>query len=388
MRRIPRTAIYLGLASFFTDLAAEAVYPHFPKFLTTELGATLVFVGIFEGMAEMTAAIFKFIGGWASDRKGSPKTWVLAGYAMANTWRPLIGLVSTPVQALGLRMADRVGKGLRTATRDKWLSEVTPAEDRGRVFGFHRSMDHLGGVLGPLLSILFLWSFPGAIRELFLITLIPGLIALFMVALAPAPPSPTPHVRHAAADSPARISPKLRRYLFILGIFAFANASEAFLLLRFGELGATPVQVSLLWMGLHAVMALTSSFGGIFSDRRGRRVSILMGWGVFIISYLGMAHAANSAVFTLFFLSFGLFSSLTESAEKALVAEGTPLSARGRAYGTLHLVNGVMILPSSLAAGWVAQTWNLSIALQVCAGIASVAALLLALDLRKKFTGN
>jgi MFS family permease len=388
MRRIPRAAIYLGFASLFTDLAAEAVYPHFPSFLTTELGATLVFVGIFEGMAELTAAVFKFIGGWASDRTGSTKTWVLSGYAMANTWRPLIGLVSTPIHALGLRMADRIGKGIRTATRDRWLSEITPPEERGRVFGFHRAMDHLGGVLGPLFSIVFLWVYPGAIRELFLVTLIPGLLAVVMVFLAPATPPPSEVIKKQSISSTHHMSSKLKRYLLILGVFAFANSSDAFLLLRFSELGATPLELSLLWMGLHAVMALTSSWGGVFSDQRGRRRSILLGWGVFIFSYLGMAHVSEKIYFVFFFLIYGLFSSLTESAEKALVAEEAPVSSRGKAYGTLHLINGVMLLPASLFAGWIAQVWSLEVALKVGASVAAVAALLLAAQVRKKSTAH
>jgi MFS family permease len=247
-------------------------------------------------------------------------------------------------------------------------------------------MDHVGGVLGPVFSILFLWAFPGAIRELFLVTLIPGLIALFMVILAPTPQRSLTLTQKPTHHSPTRISPKLKRYLFIVGVFAFANASDAFLLLRFSELGASAMQVSMLWMGQHAVMALTSSMGGVFSDQRGRRVSILLGWSVFVVSYLGMAHAPSAAVFVVFFLFYGLFSSFTESAEKALVAEEAALETRGRAYGVLHLVNGIMLLPASLTAGWVAQTWSLSIAMQVCAVVALVAALLLAFELRRKIT--
>lgn len=182
--KISKPVFYIGLVSFFTDTSSEAIYPLLPVFLTSVLGATPAFIGLLEGVAESTASITKFIFGWLSDRTGKREPLVIGGYSIANIIRPLIGFATAPWQVLTLRFTDRIGKGMRTAPRDAWLASLSTPETRARVYGFHRSMDHAGAVLGPILATIFLWFYPEKYRPLFLLTLIPGLLAVVFIFAA------------------------------------------------------------------------------------------------------------------------------------------------------------------------------------------------------------
>ena len=182
---LSRPVWLLGWVSFFTDMASEMVYPLLPLFLTQVLGAGAMSLGVIEGAAEAANSGLKILSGWLADRWRSPKKLVLAGYGLASVVRPLIGFATAWPQVLAIRFADRLGKGIRGAPRDAMLAGFAPAETRGRVFGFHRAMDHAGAVTGPLLASAFLYFYPGDYRTLFALTIVPGVIVILFILRVP-----------------------------------------------------------------------------------------------------------------------------------------------------------------------------------------------------------
>lgn len=178
--KYPKAVIFLGLASLLSDIASESIYPIIPFFLTASLGASVVFVGMLEGVVEAVSSFTKLWAGYISDKQRSVKPFVVWGYSISNLLRPLLALTTAPWQVLGLRFGDRIGKGIRSSPRDAWLGQYADGSNRGRIFGFHRGMDHAGATIAPLLASGFLWVFPGEHRWLFAATLIPGVIAIFL----------------------------------------------------------------------------------------------------------------------------------------------------------------------------------------------------------------
>jgi MFS family permease len=281
---LPRPVWLLGWVSLVTDLATEMVYPLLPIFLTRVLGAGAMSLGLIEGVAEAANSVFKVASGRLADRTGAPKRIVLAGYGLSSTVRPLIALASTWTHVLGLRLVDRLGKGIRTAPRDAMLARFAPDHLRGRVYGVHRAMDHAGAVLGPLVASLFLYLYPGEYRTLFALTIVPGIIVILILLRVPEPERMA--AKASAHDETAGqlgrpASAERRRFyraLAVILVFSFGNASDAFLLLRMTDLGVAVVWIPLVWSGLHVVKVVSSVVGGDLSDRLGRRTLIAAGW--------------------------------------------------------------------------------------------------------------
>ena len=167
-RRLPRNVKLLGWASLLNDVASEMIFPLLPQFLITFLGGNRFQLGLIEGAADSAGSLVKLWSGGRSDRGGGRKPFVVFGYALAAMVRPLCGIIVFPWQLFGVRIADRIGKGIRTSPRDALIADSTEPEIRGRAFGFHRGMDHLGAAVGPLLAAAFLWCWPDALREMFL----------------------------------------------------------------------------------------------------------------------------------------------------------------------------------------------------------------------------
>ena len=353
---LPRPVWLLGWVSFFTDTATEMIYPLLPMFLTRVLGASAMSIGVIEGIAEAANSILKVLSGRLSDRSGSPKPLVLAGYAISSAVRPLIAIATAWPHVLGLRFADRVGKGIRGAPRDAMLATFADPQQRGRVYGFHRAMDHAGAVLGPLLASLFLFIYPGEYRTLFALTIIPGIIVI--VLLMRVPSVRTRH-RPEAANAAGQVSAsteqtrrsELTRALAVILLFSLGNASDAFLLLRLSDLGIAAAWIPLLWSALHAVKVVSSAVGGDLSDRFGRRTLIAIGWLVYALVYAGFGFFESPAIVVAVFLAYGLYFGLTEGAEKAWVADLTEPSHRGTAFGYYNAILGTGSLAASVLFG-------------------------------------
>jgi MFS family permease len=358
---LSRPVWLLGWISFFTDSASEMVYPLLPLFLTKVLGAGAMSLGIIEGVAEGTASLLKIFSGWLSDRTGTPKRLVVAGYGLSSLARPLISLVRAWPQVLLLRFVDRVGKGVRTSPRDAMLAGFAPEHTRGRVYGFHRAMDHSGAVVGPLIAAAYLHFYPEAYRSLFTWTLVPGLIVIALVLRLPNQRAPrtTDHASRTTnalrtTDQGPRATALGRRFYAAMGVitlFALGNASDSFILLRLSNLGVAAVWIPMLWSALHVVKMSSSVIGGVLSDRFGRRTMIALGYLWYALIYGAFAYLTTLTWTIVVFLAYGIYFGLTEGVEKAWVADMAPEGARGVAFGVYNGALGLGGLAASVLFG-------------------------------------
>ena len=359
---LPRPVWLLGLTSLLTDTASEAIYPLLPLYLTRVLGAGAVSLGLIEGVAEAANSLLKIVSGHLSDRWHVRRPIVISGYSLSSAVRPAIAVVSSWPQLLLVRFADRVGKGVRGAPRDALLASYATPATRGRIFGFHRAMDHTGAVIGPLLASLFLLLAPGRYRLLFALTIVPGALSVAMlfrvpeerapggqgVAPQPAPPG------GAAFLAAARTLPRSYfSFLAVLTLFTLGNSADAFLLLRLTDVGVPAAGIPLLWALLHVVKASVSLVGGAASDRLGRRAVIAAGWSVYAIVYAGFALTASAAGLVAWFLVYGFYYGLAEGTEKALIADLTPPALRGTGFGLYNAALGIGALFASVVFGLV-----------------------------------
>ena len=366
----------LGWVSFFTDTASEMVYPLLPLFLTRVLGAGAMSLGIVEGIADAANSVLKIVSGRLADATGRPKRLVLAGYGLSSAVRPLIGLAASWTHVLGIRFADRLGKGIRGAPRDAMLADFSPPAQRGRIFGFHRAMDHAGAVLGPLLAAAFLYFYPGEYRTLFALTIVPGVIVILFILAVPETPravASRPGDRQPAARMPAG----LWRALFVILIFALGNASDAFLLLRLSDAGIAAFWIPLLWSALHVVKVVSSLAGGELSDRFGRRSLIGAGWIFYAVVYAAFAMVDSASMLVVVFVAYGGYFGLTEGVEKAWIADLAPVTARGSAFGYYNATLGIGALLSSLLFGIIWTRVSPDAAFLTGAALAALATLLL-----------
>ena len=358
---LSRPVWLLGWVSFFTDMASEMVYPLLPLFLTRVLGAGAMSLGVIEGVAEAANSILKIISGRIADRTGQPKALVLGGYGLSSLVRPLMGLVTAWPHVLALRFTDRLGKGVRTSPRDALLARFAPEKTRGRVYGFHRAMDHAGAVAGPVVATAFLYFHPEAYRPLFMWTLVPGIIVIVLLLrlpnerLARGKDAGTLDIRtlDAGTQDPGTqgLGTRFYRAMAIITLFSLGNASDAFILLRLGDLGVAAVWIPLLWSALHVVKMTSSVLGGALSDRFGRRAMIALGYLWYAAIYAAFAWFTTLPAVIATFLAYGLYFGLTEGVEKAWVADLSPAGARGTAFGIYNAALGFGGLAASLLFG-------------------------------------
>ncbi len=380
---LPRNVKALSVVSLLTDVSSEMIYPLLPIFLTTVLGASAAMIGTIEGFAESTAALLKLASGWWSDRVRR-KPLVLFGYGLAAIMRPLVGLATSASQVLAIRVSDRVGKGIRTSPRDALLADAADPAERGRAFGFHRSADNLGAVLGPLIAWLLLQHAGVAVRSVFLWSAIPGVLAIVVLLIFvkekrktetpyDASVSSTPTPASASSDSQP-LGGSFWKYLVVLLLFTLGGSTDAFLLLRASQLGVAAAMIPLLWAAHSLVKSVTNTPGGMLSDKFGRKPLIVAGWIVYAIVYLLFGRATSAWEIWVLFLAYGLYFGLTEGAEKALVTDLVPASKRGTAFGWYNFTVGLAALPASVVFGIVWDRFSPAAAFGMGATLAGVAA--------------
>jgi MFS family permease len=374
---LPANVKVLGAASLVNDVASEMIYPLLPTFLISVLGGNRFYLGLIEGVADSASSLLKLWSGGRSDRVGRRKGFIVLGYALATVARPLIGLLTAPWQLFMVRTADRLGKGVRTAPRDAMIADSTPAPMRGRAFGFHRAMDHLGAAIGPLLAAAFLWFWPDRVRELFLLTLLPGLLVLVLLVFRLREPGAAAPGKEPFRLTLAPFGGNFQLFLLALVVFTLGNSSDAFLLVRAGELGVPTVLLPILWTVFHVAKSSGNYLAGPVVDRVGPRPMIFAGWLVYASVYLafGLATAAWQA--WAFFVAYALFYALTEPAEKTLVASLVGAERKGMAYGWYNFALGITTLPASLIFGLLYERLGALAAFGWGAGLALLAALLL-----------
>ena len=375
---LPGTVWMLGAISFLNDAASDLVYPLVPIFLATVLMAGPAALGLIEGLANATAALLKLVSGVLYDRLPRAKPWMVVGYALPALARPLIALATSTGMLALLRIADRIGKGLRSAPRDALLARSVPAERRGLAFGVHRSMDHAGAVAGPLVAAVLLAQGMG-LREIFLWTLVPGVLCVALALAVREPPipfAPASRIEWSLAGLPR----PFRIYLIIVAIFTLSQASNMFLLLRAAELGVPAAQIPLLWALQSGVAMLLTTPLSRLSDHLPRRRLIAGGWLLYagVFGLLG-ARADSMIEIGLLLLLYGVVLAATEGVEKALVADLVPTERLGSAFGWFHLITGLMLIPASMGFGLLWQSAGAAIAFGTCGLLALASALALML---------
>jgi MFS family permease len=349
-QRLPRNVRTLGWISFANDAASELAYPIVPLFLTITLGAPVAAVGVIEGIAEGLATGVKFVSGWISDRMGNRRTpWVAGGYAASVVARALVAAAPAWGWVLGGRVVDRFGKGARTAPRDALIRDSTPAEHRGSAFGYHRAMDTLGAILGPLVAVVLLES-GVSLRGILWVALGVGAATLVLLrGLREAPPT-----EGGASTVSARepLPAPFWAALAVWVVFSLGNSSDAFLILRARDLGLGAVVVVLAYAVYNVVYASLSWPLGSLSDTVPRSLILSGGLGVFALVYLGLAITSHGWAVWPLFAVYGVYIAATEGVARAWIANTIPdRAAVGTAYGVFYLATAVATLAASVVAG-------------------------------------
>jgi len=384
---------FLGLVSFLTDVSSEMIFTLLPLFLANILGAATVIIGLIEGVAESTASLLKIISGWFSDKLGERKSLAIVGYGLSTLAKPFMYIATTWGLVLGVRFADRLGKGVRTAPRDALVADSVSAEERGKSFGFHRAMDTSGAALGLIVAAIVVFLLQRGTLELaretyqwlVLIGIIPAVLALFVfffVRESKRGATPRSHFNSKRdrpslepdpRDSRTGLDNRFKLFLGIMFLFTLGNSSDAFLILRAQNLGNSVFYIMLMLVVFNAVYAAVSAPAGVLSDKLGRRRIILLGWVVYVLTYLGFALASASWQIWLLFALYGVYYGLAEGVARAFVADLVPEEKRGTAYGLFHGVVGIALLPASIIAGWLWQVFSPAAPFYLGAALASLA---------------
>lgn len=370
---LPRVVFVLGFTSMFNDVASDMIAPLLPLFLTTILGAGPAVVGLMEGLAETTSSVLKLVSGRLADRGWNRKKLVVGGYTLSNVARPLIGVaVAWPV-VLVLRFFDRVGKGIRTSPRDAIISGAVGENRRGRAFGVHRALDHSGAMIGPLIAFLLLQA-EFTMQEIFLISALPGVLALVVLGLGvpaetPRPAAPLPPLRWRVLDA------RLRGLILAAGGLALAAVPEAFLVLWAAARGLEIAWVPLIWVAAHAVKAMVAGPAGALSDRLGRLPVVLVGWGLRVVLLVLLGTAGGGIGVTwLLFLAYAGALAFTEGAERALIGDVAPHKEKATAFGLYHLTAGALSLPGAFVFGVLWQAASMPAAFLTAAVVTAISA--------------
>ena len=374
--KLPRTVWFLGAISFLNDAASDAIYPLLPLFFAATFAVGAQALGVIEGAANATAALMKLVSGYFYDRTQRAKGWLVFGYTLPALARPLIAFASSTPVILLLRMGDRVGKGLRSSPRDALLAASVEPNRRGLAFGFHRSMDHAGAVVGPLAAAALLAA-GFSVRDVILMTIVPGVLCVLLVLMLREPPGVA--IDASKIDWQWRSLPApLKRYLIALAVFTLSQASNMFLLLRAKDSGFTDAQIPLLWAGFSALAMLLSTPLSAGSDSLNRPRMLCVAWVVYALLFAAFGLLPQTLATTIaLFVGYAIFIAATEGAEKALIAELAPKAQLGTAFGWFHLVSGLMLLPASAMFGWLWTRVNSTTAFMVSAAMSLVAATIL-----------
>lgn len=362
LRSLPRNVWAVSLTSFFMDISSEMVINLLPLFLSSVLGVRTSIVGIIEGVAEMTASLLKVFSGWLSDKLRSRKWLAVAGYGISTLAKPFFYWANTWVTVAGVRWADRVGKGVRTAPRDALVADSIDERQRGLAFGMHRAADTGGAVVGLIIALIVVWLAQAGggtleertFRTIVLISLIPAVLAVLSLAIGARDVEITSQ-RELPRFAFRALGRPFVTFMVIVGLFDLGNSSDAFLVLRAQERGLSVVGILAMLATFNVVYAVVSAPAGSLSDRIGRRVVIVGGWLVYAAIYVGFAIAGRGWHIWALYAVYGLYYGLTYGTTKAMVADIVAPEVRGTAYGTYNAVLGILDLPASLIAGFLWQ---------------------------------
>ena len=358
----------LGLVSFFTDVSSEMIFTLVPLFLTNVLNVSTTLVGVVGGISDGTDALFRLISGRVSDRIGKRKLLTTIGYGLATAVKPFMLLANGWGAVTGIRFGDRIGKGIRSSSRDALLADSLGPKERGKGFGLHRALDTAGAMVGLALVALIVYLIEGAgafdmqrntYHMMVLVGIFPAAIAVIILI------GFVRDLRKNAAKKTATnalvtrtnqpFDMKFKLFLAIMTVFTLGNSSDFFLILRAQNVQAPLVQIAMMLMVFNAVYAAVSTPMGVLSDRLGRRRILALGWLIYGLVYLGFALATDIWQIWLLFAAYGVYYGTTQGVTSALIADLVPAERRGSAYGLFQGITGLALLPASILAGWL---WN------------------------------
>ncbi len=386
---------FLGVVSFLTDVSSEIIFTLLPLFLANVLRVITPIIGLIEGIAESTASLVRVGSGWLSDRLGKRKLLAFSGYFLSTVAKPFMYIASTWGIVLGVRFADRLGKGIRTAPRDALIADSVTVEDRGRGFGFHRALDTYGAALGLMVAaVVVYWAQRGNLelirdtyQQLVVVGVIPAVLALFgflfvrevkggsRQPVCSFPEADPLYPRESGNGSKTGFDIRFKLFLVIIFLFTLGNSSDAFLILRAQNLGNPVMNILLMLVVFNVVYASVATPAGILSDKLGRKRVLVLGWLVYALVYFGFAAASASWQVWFLFGIYGLYYGLVEGVARAFVADSVPPEKYGTAYGLYHTVVGITLFPASIIAGWLWYVVAPSAPFYFGAGMAFVAML-------------
>jgi len=360
---VSRNVFALGWVSFLTDVSTDMIFNVFPLFLSHVLGVGTAFIGLIEGIGDSAATMLKVVSGWASDRLGQRKGLTTYGYLLSTVAKPFLLLATSGAVALAIRFFERSGKGIRTSPRDALIADSTTPEKMGRGFGFHRAMDTAGAVGGIAIAATIVYLVQGwetrlslpSFEWLVIIGVIPAalavLVLIFFVHEGRA--SSSSGVEGDAAEGRG-LDRRFKIFLVIMVIFTLGNSADIFLVLRASDIGLSPLHILLMLIPLNLVYTATAYPFGRLSDRIGRKRIIIVGWGIYALTYVGFALASpmwHVVYVVLLFALYGVYYGAAEGVTRAFIADMVPREKRGTAYGLYHGAIGLSLLLASVTAG-------------------------------------
>ena len=345
------------MVSLFTDTASEMLYPIMPIYLK-EIGFSIILIGILEGVAEAVAGLSKGYFGKRSDNLGKRVPFVQLGYTLSAISKPMMAVFIYPIWIFFARTMDRFGKGIRTGARDAMLSDEATPQTKGKIFGFHRSMDTLGAVLGPLLALLYLYFYPKDYKNLFYIAFIPGILAIYATFyLKDKKKKKSVEKKKTTLFSFLKYwkTSPIEYKKVVIGLLAFTlfNSSDVFLLLKAKEVGLSDTLVIGVYIFYNFIYALTSFPLGVLADKIGLKKMFVFGLFIFAVVYFGMSSTSDSYVIALFFLLYGIYAAATEGISKAWISNLVDKKNVATAIGTFTGFQSICAMIASSLAGMI-----------------------------------
>lgn len=348
--KIPRNALILAFVALASGFGQDLITPVLPAYLTL-LGVSYAGIGLIDGVLQGATSVFRFVSGVLSDRFASRKRFVFLGYALSSVSRPLLAFAGGFAPALGLRLIDGAGKGMKDAPRDALVADSAAAEARGRAFGFHRLVDTAGSVFGPLTAAALLLALAPSLRTyrlIFLLTAIPGAIALALIWFGVREPERPPGDRVAAAR---RLPPSFWRYTLAMTLAMLTKINDSLFLARSQQVGIAAAWIPALFAAFTLVYAALAYPVGVWSDRVGRLPPIVAGWTLLAAVEAGFAFARDAPTAIALLVGYGVFYALTEGSGRAIIADLVPPEARGAAYAVFHTATGLAIIAGGFGLG-------------------------------------
>jgi MFS family permease len=353
---------FMGVTSLLNDISSELIFTLLPLFMSNVLGTSSTIIGLVGGISDSTDSLFRIVSGWFSDKIGKRKLLTVLGYAFSTAVKPFMLLANSWGAVAGVRLGDRVGKGVRSSSRDALIADSVNEKERGRSFGLHRAMDTSGAVIGLIIAAIIVYLIPGdrfhleknAYHWMIIIGIIPAILAVVVLMTLVHERKQLATTAKGDISKPTTITPfsnQFKLYLVIMALFTLGNSSDFFLILDAQHVKTPLVQVVMMLVLFNITYALVSMPMGVLSDKIGRKRVISIGWFIYGLVYLGFALSTSIWQIWILFAVYGIFYGICEGVARAFVADMVPTQRRGTAYGLYNGVVGLMALPASLIAG-------------------------------------